>query len=96
MLARQLRLLLRTQDKLAQGMPPAQLAKELGVPPFVAEKLQRQAAQFTPQDLQDQLLRLQEADLQLKTGMSAPQLLLEEVILTLCPLPELRRSPSGH
>lgn len=96
MLARQLRLLLRTQDKLAQGLPPAQLAKELGVLPFVAEKLQRQAAQFAPQDLQDQLLRLQEADLQLKTGMSAPQLLLEEVILTLCPLPELRRSGSGH
>lgn len=96
MLARQLRLLLRTQEGLQQGLNTAQLAQELGVLPFVAEKLQRQAADLSAPRLQEQLLRLQEADQQIKTGMAAPQLLLEKVILDLCPLPALRTGQPGH
>ena len=96
MLARPLRLLLRTQEGLQQGLNTAQLAQELGVLPFVAEKLQRQAADLSAPRLQEQLLRLQEADQQIKTGMAAPQLLLEKVILYLCPLPALRTGQPGH
>jgi len=96
MLARQLRLLLRTQEAMAQGLDTATLAKDLGVPAFVAEKLQRQATHVSAAELQQQLLRLQEVDQQIKTGMAAPHLLLEKIILELCPLPALRTAPAGH
>ncbi|MGQ9920867.1 MAG: DNA polymerase III subunit delta [Desulfobacca sp.] len=96
MLARQLRLLLRTQEALAQGLAPAALANALGVPPFVAEKLQRQAAHLSTAQLQQQLLCLQAVDQQIKTGMPAPQLLLEKIILELCPQPDVRIGPARY
>mgnify|MGYP005846804431 CR=1 FL=1 len=96
MLARQIRLLWRTCEALQQGLDADHLAKELGVLPFVAQKLHAQAANFSPRRLQEQLLALQEADLQIKTGMAAPHLLLEKVILDLCPLAGLRSGPTWH
>ncbi len=96
MLARQIRLLLRTREALAQRLDAAALAKDLGVPSFVAEKLQRQAAQFSSDQLQQQLLRLQEVDQQIKTGMAAPHLLLEKVVMELCRRSALRTGPAGH
>lgn len=96
MLARQLRLLVRTREGGQKGLGAPELARELGVPRGVAEKLQKQAGTFRVSQLQRQLIRLHEADLSLKTGMAAPRLLLERVILELCPLPALRLQPPGH
>lgn len=96
MVARQIRLLLRTLEAGPHRPDPAALAKELGVLPFVAEKLQRQAAGFSLAGLQQQLLRLQEIDQQIKTGMAAPHLLLEKFILDLDRQPSLRTGPSRH
>jgi DNA polymerase-3 subunit delta len=90
MLARQIRLLMRTREGLQRHLDAAALAKELGVPKFVAEKLQRQARGFRLGQLKNQLIRLHEADQQIKTGMAVPRLLLEKVILDLCPLPALK------
>jgi DNA polymerase III subunit delta len=93
MLARQIRLLMRTREGLKRNLNAVELAKELGVPKFSAEKLQRQARDFRVAQLKSQLIRLHEADQQIKTGMAVPRLLLEKVILDLCPLPALRRQP---
>ncbi len=93
MLARQLRLLLRTKEALARHLNANQLAKELGVLPFVAERLQRQAVDLPAAQLQAQLLALQEADQQIKSGTALPNLQLEKVILEL----SLGSGPmSGH
>ena len=96
MLARQIRLLMRTREGLKSNLDAAELAKELGVPKFVAEKLQRQASGFRLAQLKGQLIRLHEADQQIKTGMAVPRLLLEKVILDLCPLPALKLQPKEH
>jgi DNA polymerase III subunit delta len=96
MLARQVRLLMRTREGMKRNLGTAELAKELGVPKFVAEKLQRQAGGFRLVQLKGTLIRLHEADQKFKTGMAAPRLLLEKVILDLCPLPALRLQPKEH
>jgi DNA polymerase III subunit delta len=96
MLARQIRLLVRTREGLQRNLNAVDLAKELGVAKFIAEKLQRQARGFRLAQLKGQLIRLHEADQQIKTGMNAPRLLLEKVILDLCPLPTLKLLPREH
>lgn len=83
LLARQLRLLLRVQEEVEQGGAGADLARKLGVPEFVAQKLKQQAARWQPLQLLGALVQLQEADAGLKTGSLAPALLLENFILTL-------------
>ncbi len=96
MLARQVRLLMKTREGIKKRLDAAALAKELGVQKFVAEKLQKQAGNFRLAQLKGQLIRLHEADQQIKTGMAVPRLLLERVIFDLCPMPALKPSPSGH
>ena len=96
MLARQIRLLMRTREGLKRNLDAAALAKELGVPKFMAEKLQRQARGFRLAQLKSQLIRLHEADHHIKTGMAVPRLLLEKVILDLCPLPALKLQSPEH
>jgi DNA polymerase III subunit delta len=96
MLARQIRLLMGTREGLKRRLDATALAKELGVPRFVAEKLQRQAGSFRLAQLKGQLIRLHEADQQIKTGMAVPRLLLEKFILDLCPLPALKLPPREH
>jgi DNA polymerase III subunit delta len=93
MLARQIRLLMRTREGLKKNLHGRELAKELGVAEFIAKKLIEQARGFRLARLRSQLIRLHEADQQIKTGMAVPRLLLEKVILDLCPLPALRRQP---
>jgi DNA polymerase III subunit delta len=96
MLARQIRLLMQTREGVKRNLDAAELAKELGVQKFVAEKLQRQAGGFRLGQLKGHLIRLHEADQKFKTGMAAPRLLLEKVILDLCPLPALKLQPKEH
>jgi DNA polymerase-3 subunit delta len=90
MLARQIRLLMGTREGLKRKLTAAELAKELKVPTWTVEKLQRQATGFRLTQLKGQLIRLHEADQQMKTGMAVSRLLLEKVILDLCPLPALK------
>ncbi len=96
MLARQIRLLMRTREGLEKHLDAAELAKELGVLKFVAEKLQLQARGFRLDQLKKQLIRLHEADQQMKTGMTLPRLLLEKVVLDLCPLATLKIQSPGR
>ncbi len=96
MLARQIRLLMRTREGLKKNLTAAELAKELGLAKFMAEKLQRQAQGFRLAQLKSQLIRLHEADHQIKTGMAVPRLLLEKVILDMCPLPALKLQPREY
>lgn len=83
LLARQLRLLLKVCEAAPHSPSPAELAKKLGVHEFVARRLSHQAAGWSPAQLLEALLRLQEVDAGLKTGTQAPALLLENFLLTL-------------
>ena len=96
MLARQIRLLMRTREGLKRKLTAGELAKELGWRNLLPKKLQKQAKGFRLAQLKSQLIRLHEADHQIKTGMAVPRLLLEKVILDLCPLPALKLQPREY
>lgn len=68
MIARQFRLLIQTKELLEQGQRPAAIARELGVQPFVADKLVRQARNFSLPQLEAIYRRLLEMDIAIKTG----------------------------
>lgn len=65
MLARQLRMLVRAKIR---GGPEGRLARELGVPPFVAGKLLRQVRGYQLDDLTRSLYEVGQADRALKGG----------------------------
>ena len=94
MLARQIRLLMRTREGLKRKSElPWNWPKNWGCRNSVRKSCRRQARGFRLAQLKSQLIRLHEADQQIKTGMAVPRLLLEKVILDLCPLPALRLRP---
>ncbi len=77
MLTRHFRLILETCYLLEAKTHPRQLAEELRVPPFVAQKLHRQASLYSRRTLEDIILMLHDCDLKIKTGRVDPVLALE-------------------
>lgn len=73
MLVRHYRLLLETCCLLEEGMPSSEFASSLEVHPFVARKLSQQAQNYARPVLEDVLIALQNADLQIKTGRIEPE-----------------------
>jgi DNA polymerase III subunit delta len=85
MISRQIRLILAAKDlQENERLDRAALAKRLGVPPFVAEKLLEQSRLFSFQDLHKLLERVLEVDQGIKTGQIEPVLSLELLILAMC------------
>lgn len=68
MFVRQFRLLLQTRYLLDEGERPAGIAEQLKMRPFMAEKLARQARNFTQSQLEQIYRRLLEIDVDAKTG----------------------------
>jgi DNA polymerase-3 subunit delta len=81
MLARHVRQLAQYQSLVAERTPPMEIAKLVGVPPFVIDKsLAPQARRFTPAQLARAIRLVAQADLELKGPVK--QALGEEVVLT--------------
>ena len=80
MFTRHFRLLLETCALLEMGTPPRQLAGELKVPPFVSQKLYRQASLYSRETLEDIILELHDCDFKIKTGQVEPALALEVIL----------------
>ncbi len=70
MVIRQFRLLLLARYAQAQGLPSHALAKTLGVPPFVADKVAAQARRFSLPSLQRIYRHLLDIDRRWKSGES--------------------------
>lgn len=84
MLARQLRLLLRAQELLAQSRPVAEIGQLLGIPrPFLPEILEGAKASSLPR-LEQGLVRLLDLDRKLKSWGRGRPLHLELAIIDLC------------
>lgn len=73
MARRQFRLVLRARALLGRGMQRAELARELGVPPFVARKLEEQARALGEEDLERALALM----LSLESGLKGRSSLSE-------------------
>lgn len=77
MLTRQFRLRLAAADLIARGVSVAELAPQLGVKPFVAQKLIQQVRGADIEVLRAQFIRLVELDRELKSSRAPWQVLVE-------------------
>lgn len=68
MVRRQFQLAARAKALIERGLPRPEVSRELKVPPFVAKKLEGQAARLDEADLEDALLQVLELERGLKGG----------------------------
>lgn len=83
MVARQLRMVARMRQALADGLRGADAAKQAGAPPFKADELARAAKRFRLSELGTAFETLSEVDLMLKGSRRPPETILQEGILRL-------------
>ncbi len=84
MIVRQFRILIQVKELSAQGLAISTIAKRAGLHPFVAEKAQRQAMNFSMGQLELVYARLLETDLAIKTGRMGDVLALDTLVAALC------------
>lgn len=82
MIIRQFRLIARAREVLAAG--GGNLAREVGVPPFVANKLAAQARGFSDREVRGAFARFARVDRDLKGGALSPRTVLEREVMGLC------------
>jgi DNA polymerase-3 subunit delta len=87
MVVRQFRLLLQAREVLDGGASDAEVARIVGIHPFVAGKISHQARQITLPALEDIYHRLLEMDLAVKTGQLSEELALETLVARLAIMP---------
>ncbi|HLG18710.1 MAG TPA: DNA polymerase III subunit delta [Bdellovibrionota bacterium] len=85
MLARHVRLLIRTHQHLSEKIGRAQLAPALGLPPFVVDRYLDQARRLSPDRLRRSLSELQTLDHDLKSTGHPSHFLLEQTIRAFAP-----------
>lgn len=83
LLARQFRLAIQARVLVDEGATSARVAEELGLHPFVAEKLVRQCQRFSRDSLCRALELLLATDIAIKTGRRDPRLALEVLVIEL-------------
>ncbi|MFN3476603.1 MAG: DNA polymerase III subunit delta, partial [Candidatus Methylomirabilales bacterium] len=83
MLARQIRLLIKVQEMRRRGLGTEEIGKILGLPPRFVSGLLEQAASFPAPQLEKALLRLLQADSELKGGREG-RTTLELLVVDLC------------
>jgi len=84
MIVRQFRILIQVKELAAQGLAVSTIAKRAGLHPFVAEKAQRQAMNFSMGQLEVIYAQLLETDLAIKTGRMGEVLALDTLVAALC------------
>jgi len=84
MVARQLRMVAKMREALAEGLRGPEAAKRAGAPPFKARELTEAARRFTFTDLSQAFRTLAETDMALKGSKRPGDLVLEEALLRLC------------
>lgn len=83
LIARQYRLLLLTKELLNQRVRAPEIAARLRLPPFVAQRLLKQAPAHTVERLRQAYRRLLEADLSVKRGVYDDETALELLVVEL-------------
>jgi DNA polymerase III subunit delta len=81
MIVRQFRLLILVKDLQQRSMPPGDIAKQIGVHPFVAKKVGEQARAFRDlAQLEAIYRRLLDIDVEIKTGVTSDVLALDLLV----------------
>jgi len=84
MVVRQYRLLALASAPTNRGKSAEDLARTLGVQPFVAKKIRRQLDGFSLPKLSASFLLLSEVDYRLKSSAIPESIIMEDMVLTLC------------
>ena len=82
MIARQTRLLIQAKEN--ERLTPAEMAQALGLHPFVADKVGRQARNFSLPQLERAHIAVMETDLAIKTGRMEDVIALDVLVAELC------------
>lgn len=85
MVSRQTGILLKMKKVEGKRLSSAEIAKVVGIQPFLINKVQRQAASFTTDELKALVKRCMETDLAVKTGKIDARTALELFILGMKP-----------
>jgi DNA polymerase-3 subunit delta len=83
LIARQTRSLLFAKELAAEGKTSQEIAKNLGLHPFIAEKMLGQARRFTESKLKQILIMISDVDRAIKSGR-AGNVSLEGIIIEMC------------
>lgn len=83
LIARQLRILLQVKFLLDKGISPKEIAKKIGLHPYVSEKVARQTKSFSIDKLKKSIKESCEFDLGIKTGKISDITALEILIANL-------------
>jgi DNA polymerase-3 subunit delta len=89
-MAWQIRLVWQVKDGMRQDIPEAELPKRVGSHPFVVRKAREQALRFSDTDLYRVIEAIGRTDIAIKSTGTSPELLLEELVLTLCSISKER------
>ncbi len=92
MLVRHFRLLLKARLFMNRRGKPAEAARALGVPPFVARKYISQAKELELHEIKKGLARLLKANLTLISDPAPPRLVMDQLVLDLTSLRSFRRT----
>ncbi len=91
MITRQIRILIQVKDMSADGLAASTIASRAGLHPYVAEKAQKQAMNFSMRQLETMYVQLFNTDLAIKTGKITPLLALDTLVAVLCGPPDQTR-----
>jgi DNA polymerase III subunit delta len=81
MVARQLRMIARMRQALAEGQAPQEACRTAGAPPFKARELARAAKRFSQADLRAAFAAVADADRALKGSKRPGDVVLQEAVL---------------
>ncbi len=84
LLARQIRIMWQVKEGMERRLSTAQMAREMGIPPYAVGGYAKQAEAFTEDDLHAAHGAMRRADVRMKSTGTSPALILEEVIVGLC------------
>jgi len=84
MVVRQFRFLLRTKNLLEKKLPENRIIQTLALRPFVVKNLVSQARNFSLEKLIESFENLLQAEIEIKSSIKTPRMILELLILNLC------------
>jgi DNA polymerase-3 subunit delta len=89
-MAWQIRLIWQVKEGMRLGLSEAELSKRVGAHPFAVKKAREQALRFSDAALYRAIVAIGETDIAIKSTGTSAELLIEELVLTLCSLSEER------
>ena len=83
-MAWQIRLVWQVKDGMRRGIPVAELPKRVGAKPYPVKKAREKSTRFSDAELYRAIVAIGQTDIAIKSTGTSAELLLEDLILSLC------------